>query len=86
MYIEYDKVNGIYFNKDPHITLFWCNGLYEHNKFYECIKCVEDLYCNRMLNCEFIDISTRWAYDSSNYYLPLVRVDLEQKHKIEKEV
>jgi hypothetical protein len=76
MYIEYDRDRSLYVNRDPHITLYRCEGLLEDQSFMECYKNIERLFCGHELQCDYVDISTRWSYDLTKFYTPLYRIEV----------
>jgi hypothetical protein len=43
MYIEWNKNTNMYINRDPHITLFWCDNLLANNEFIECFNKIENI-------------------------------------------
>jgi hypothetical protein len=76
MYIEFDKYKGMYVSRDPHITLFRCEGLPENQQFLDCYQRIESLFVGFQLECDYVDVSTRWSYDHTKFYTPLYRIVL----------
>ena len=81
MNIEYDHQSGLFKTKKLHITLFRCKGLYENETFLERFEHVVENYMGKMLECDWMDISTRFAYDETKFYQPLHRIPLDGKLK-----
>ena len=75
MNIEYDHHSNMYKNKKSHITLFRCKGLRENKDFLEILPSFQDAFAGKKLDCEFLDISTRFQYDETKFYTPLWRLN-----------
>ena len=79
MNIEYNHKEGTFCTKKLHITLFRCKGLYEDEDFLSVYEKVGDMFKNQELCCNWIDISTRFAYDETKFYQPLYRIPITEE-------
>ena len=87
MHIKYDHRIGMYVNEAYHMTLFRIEGLEHGNEFREVFKRVGEVKeegKGLVMECDFMDVSTRGHFDGTNFYMPLCRVGLrDEKIKAE---
>ena len=81
MYIVYNEKKEVFEKEKLHLTLFWCSDLYEDEKFLEVFKKIESRFKGEQLECDWVDISTRWHYDETKYFLPLCRIRINDQPK-----
>ena len=62
------------------MTLFRVEGLEHGNEFREVFKRVAEIKeegkKGLVMECDFMDVSTRGHFDGTNFYMPLCRVGL----------
>jgi hypothetical protein len=79
MHIKYDHRIGMYVNEAYHMTLFRIEGLSHDKEFRDVFNSLEGVKNEKdkmefVMDCDFIDISTRGHFDGTNFYMPLCRV------------
>ena len=84
MHIYYDHNSGIFRNQQPHITLFRCENVIDNQVWKSTAQKFREAFINKDLKVEFVDVSTRFEYDETLFYKPLVRVafneDMEEEN------
>lgn len=78
MHVKFNKQTQMFEINAYHLTLFRLEeGVVENGAFKDAMEAIRKALNPLVLDCDCIDISTRFKYDQTKFYFPLTRVKLE---------